>query len=272
MQRKPKMILDEATLRRLYEVERHSIEAIAAMYERCDKPIRRLMKLYGIASRHTGPLPGPEHPQWRGGISVDAAGYIERYCPNHPFSNHKYVRENRLVMEGVLGRYLKPGEVVHHKDGDKANNNPDNLELFATNAEHLAKTLKGKCPKWTERGRRAMQEMTEKKKIRFPPLEQMRQWREVDGLSAPEIARRCGCGRGTVERYIRHHKLHKARKTHLSDWTDAALQIEYDKHGSLAHQTLGVSVGAFYWEMKRRGIPLRRPPKTTQNVTKSNAQ
>jgi hypothetical protein len=39
-------------------------------------------------------------------------------------------------MEAKLGRYLTPEEVVHHIDGDKENNDPDNLMLFANNGEH----------------------------------------------------------------------------------------------------------------------------------------
>lgn len=38
--------------------------------------------------------------------------------------------EHRLVMEAMLGRPLHKGENVHHKDGDRANNRPENLELW----------------------------------------------------------------------------------------------------------------------------------------------
>lgn len=43
-------------------------------------------------------------------------------------------------MEEVLGRALEPSEVVHHRNGDPADNRPENLELFVSNAEHLAVT------------------------------------------------------------------------------------------------------------------------------------
>jgi len=42
----------------------------------------------------------------------------------------------RAVMENKIGRSLKPKEVVHHKDEDPTNDDPDNLVLYANNAEH----------------------------------------------------------------------------------------------------------------------------------------
>lgn len=45
---------------------------------------------------------------------------------------------HRLVAESVIGRPLMAGEVVHHIDGDKRNNNPENLMVFASQAEHAA--------------------------------------------------------------------------------------------------------------------------------------
>ena len=45
---------------------------------------------------------------------------------------------HRVVAEKMLGRKLRPGEVVHHIDGDKRNNRPENLMVFASQSEHVA--------------------------------------------------------------------------------------------------------------------------------------
>jgi len=44
--------------------------------------------------------------------------------------------EHRRVMEAKLGRPLTYDDIVHHKDEDKRNNHPDNLELM-TRAQHI---------------------------------------------------------------------------------------------------------------------------------------
>ena len=44
--------------------------------------------------------------------------------------------EHRVVAERILGRPLKTGEVVHHTGENVRNNSPENLRIFASQAEH----------------------------------------------------------------------------------------------------------------------------------------
>lgn len=66
-------------------------------------------------------------PQYKTGKSIDGAGYI--------VYSHTKTREHRAVMEALLGRKLHSKEIVHHIDGDKANNSPSNL-LLLSHSEH----------------------------------------------------------------------------------------------------------------------------------------
>ncbi|KKM98739.1 hypothetical protein LCGC14_1154850 [marine sediment metagenome] len=55
-------------------------------------------------------------------------GYTLILLPKHSHASPTgYVKRARLVLETKLGRYIDEGYVVHHLDGDKANDTPDNL-------------------------------------------------------------------------------------------------------------------------------------------------
>ena len=45
--------------------------------------------------------------------------------------------EHRVMAEILLGRTLKRGEVVHHKDKNKHNNQIENLMVFKNQSEHI---------------------------------------------------------------------------------------------------------------------------------------
>jgi len=85
--------------------------------------------------RNRPPLKGPANANWKGGRNINAAGYVEIYAPDHPRikSSRRYVLEHILVMEKVLERYLRDDERVHHRNGIKNDNRPENLELCAVN-------------------------------------------------------------------------------------------------------------------------------------------
>jgi hypothetical protein len=64
---------------------------------------------------------------------VDDQGYVQSYAPEHPNARKsKRVPKHRLVMSEFLGRPLKANENVHHINGNKSDNNLDNLELWVT--------------------------------------------------------------------------------------------------------------------------------------------
>lgn len=109
---------------------------------------------------------GPKNGFWKGGRSVASNGYvlIRVGLKHHLADVRGYAYEHRLVAEKILGRRLRRGEQVHHKDKNKANNKPSNLEIHKDQHSHFFEHRK------RESGKRAP---GEKNRI---------------------IACRCGCG------------------------------------------------------------------------------
>ena len=79
---------------------------------------------------------GEKHPRWKGKRLVSKEGYIHIFCKNHPYANvSRRVKEERLIMEEHLDRYLRSEEIIHHKNGDKQDNHLENLQIVSS-SEH----------------------------------------------------------------------------------------------------------------------------------------
>lgn len=116
--------------------------------------------------------------------------------------------QHRIVMESILGRALKPDEIVHHKDGNKRNNAPSNLEVMSrkTHMEHHRGDLRHKWPderraKWSERMRRGGHPQS----IITEEIAALIKNRIRDGVRNKDIAIEFGIGRPMVS-LIRHGK------------------------------------------------------------------
>lgn len=83
---------------------------------------RGLCTLHYQRLRDGVPLDKPAPPL----VKVNRNGYRMVYVgPGRPRQ-----MEHRLVMAEILGRELLPTETVHHRNGDRADNTPANLELW----------------------------------------------------------------------------------------------------------------------------------------------
>lgn len=80
------------------------------------------------------PRPG-EWTDWR----VTGSGYVRRSRTVDGVT--EYQTQHRHVMEGILGRKLLPGENVHHRNGKRDDNRPENLELWVVTQPMGARPL-----------------------------------------------------------------------------------------------------------------------------------
>lgn len=155
---RPTMTLSLGDARRLYESGK-GLMHVAKIAGTNYSALRRLFLESGIPIRSTGEaarLQGPTRRERalghkRGPMSaesrqkmslaklgkgrgwrVTASGYIE-----FTMGPNKGRLQHNVVMEQRIGRRIARGEVVHHRDENKQNNDPSNLELM-TRSEHTS--------------------------------------------------------------------------------------------------------------------------------------
>jgi hypothetical protein len=126
---------DETEMVRLWNEEKWPMTKIGEKFGTQRYIVERTLRKRGVFTTRR-PMVGEAHYSWKGGKHIDRKGYVFiKVDPKRPFSvtmaigKGEYVLEHRLVMAEKLGRPLKKSETVHHIDGDRGNNSPENLQL-----------------------------------------------------------------------------------------------------------------------------------------------
>jgi len=124
---------------RLYE-KGHTQTEVAEILGTTQKVIYKRMKDIGYTARIAAKRnqTRDRNSYWRGGRVSDGKGYIYVKSPGHPRAKRcgDYVREHIVVVENFIGRHLEKHEIVHHINGIKHDNRPENL--YITDAvEHV---------------------------------------------------------------------------------------------------------------------------------------
>lgn len=84
--------------------------------------------------RYGDPQHVTSNEQFRENCRQAALAYKDAKPDTYRKRNSRH--EHRVVAESMLGRPLLRGEIVHHIDGNKHNNAPENLQVM-TQADHL---------------------------------------------------------------------------------------------------------------------------------------
>lgn len=86
---------------------------------------------------HSAKMTGNSNPAWKGGRWIDPDGYVRTLAHGHHRADHKgYVYEHILVAEAAYGNPITEEYHVHHVNGVKHDNRPENLEVLLASDHH----------------------------------------------------------------------------------------------------------------------------------------
>ena len=105
---------------------------IAKENDCCITTISKWARIHDFPTRLHSWFHGKRSSQYKEGLETRKNGYRMVHVPGR-----KNVYEHRFVAEQTLGRPLEPGEVVHHKNGIKDDNRPENLEVLSRKEHYL---------------------------------------------------------------------------------------------------------------------------------------
>lgn len=102
----------------------------------CGRDIgRRAMRCRQCDNKYRPRANGNQHQSWRGGFTKTKEGYVYRRVKQLGYKGHPYRAEHILVWEETHNKSLPKGWVVHHLNGIKDDNRPENL-LALPRGEH----------------------------------------------------------------------------------------------------------------------------------------
>ena len=149
------LILTKVYLFRKIYIEDMLVQDMASEIGCERRSIMRYLKIHGLKSKRRLPdnngrvfskernekirisQMGPGNSRYKNGTADNGNGYEIRLKPDGG-----YILSHRDIMEKHIGRKLKvygfnhkDNEIVHHKDGNRMNNDIDNLQVM-TSSEH----------------------------------------------------------------------------------------------------------------------------------------
>lgn len=143
--------LDEK-VRHLYLIEKLGIKSVSERLSSNFGLVQRRLKRMGILRsksegvkiayeqgrfRPGGHWTREKNPRWKGGRRIRSDGYVGLLKPEHPRAHKGEVLEHIVVWEEAHQETVPKGWIIHHLNGIRSDNRPENLVAMSRNKHAL---------------------------------------------------------------------------------------------------------------------------------------